>query len=46
LTEEGKEPALAAGEKEPGSNNKLNPDGTLNLYCGISACPKVADIEK
>lgn len=41
MTEEGKEPALAAGEKPAGSSNKLNLDGTLNLYEGISACPKV-----
>jgi hypothetical protein len=40
--EEGKEPALAAGEKQAGSNSRHNLDGTLNLYCGISACPKVS----
>jgi hypothetical protein len=42
LMEEGKEPALAAGEKQAGSNTRHNLDGTLNLYCGISACPKVS----
>ena len=41
LMEEGKEPALVAGEKQPGSSSKLNTDGTLNLYWGISACTKV-----
>jgi hypothetical protein len=40
--EEGKEPAVVAGEKKAGSNCRHNLDGTLNLYCGISACPKVS----
>jgi hypothetical protein len=45
LIEEGKEPARAAGEKtkedaiaEDGS--KLNDDGSVNLFSGISACTK------
>lgn len=46
--EEGKEPALAAGEKQPGGSNtassKLNKDGSLNLYWGISACTKVIQL--
>jgi len=38
LVEEGKEPALAAGEKSEDSDPLLNTDGTVNLYSGISAC--------
>jgi hypothetical protein len=39
LTEEGREPALAAGEKAEGADPKVNADGSDNLYTGISACP-------
>jgi hypothetical protein len=44
--EEGKEPALVAGEKKAGASNKLNTDGTFNLFLGISACTKVRDLAK
>ena len=32
------EPAKAAGEKSPDSDSTVNSDGSVNLYCGISAC--------
>ncbi|XP_023322686.1 gametogenetin-binding protein 2 [Eurytemora carolleeae] len=45
LIEEGKEPAIAAGEKTAVDNTdedgrKLNDDGSVNLFSGISACTK------
>ena len=46
LIEEGKEPAIAAGEKTAEDmmdedGRKLNDDGSVNLFSGISACTKV-----
>jgi len=44
LVEEGKEPALAAGEKPADSDPNINDDGSINLYSGISACTKESHI--
>ena len=46
LIEEGKEPARAAGEKTTEDEvdeegRKLNDDGSVNLFSGITACTKV-----
>jgi len=40
LVEEGQEPAKAAGELPMEADPKVNRDGSVNLYSGISACTK------
>ena len=40
LVEEGQEPAKAAGELPMDGDPKVNRDGSVNLYSGISACTK------
>ena len=40
LVEEGQEPAKAAGELPKELDPKVNRDGSVNLYSGISACTK------
>jgi len=44
LVEEGKEPAIAAGEKPADSDPTINYDGSFNLYSGISACNKESHV--
>jgi len=38
LTEENKEPARATGEIPPDTCPRVNPDGSVNMYSGISTC--------